>query len=156
MNNAVLSHFGQCADIVIFMALFHQNVFRLNAKKTAFVLLDIFALFCIVMTYDDGLDRFPVLSGSIIRIGIICLVLYYYFEVFKYEYIDDLSAAPGFWIKSMYLLYFCGTFAHHLLINNENAGQNVLENVNAVNWILIIVFNLVFTLAIWLGRVRKV
>lgn len=156
MNNAVITHFGQCADIVIFMALFHQNVFRLRAKNMAFVLLDVFAILCIVMTYVDGLNQFPVLSGSIIRIGIICLVLYYYYEVFKYEYVDNLALTPGFWIQSMYLLYFCGTFAHNLLIDNRNAGQNVLENVNVVNWILIIVFNLVFTLAIWLGRVRKV
>lgn len=154
INNFFIIHVGQCIDLMVFLALFHQNTVRKDARHITFILFDLLLLFCIISSADIGLYDLPIYSGSIIRVSIICFVIYSYFEVFRYEHIEDLSTHPVFWINSMYLLYFSGTFAYHALGNQIRSG-NLAWDTALVNWILIVIFNLVFTLALWLGRIRR-
>jgi|SRR6218665_53548 len=154
VNNMFLSHIGQSFDFIILIGIFSSSVIKPKAKMASFFILDTVIAFCIYYGFSISLQRDPVYASLLIGITVICLVIYFFFEIFRYEHIEDLSVNPVFWIKSTYLLYFSGTFAYHGL--SESLASGVMgENVWIVNWILIIVCNLVFTLAIWLGRVRK-
>lgn len=154
INNLFIWHLSICFDVSIFLAIFHHIVVRNSAKIAAFVIFDVILIACIALSVSGGLGGFPIYSGAITRIAIICMVIYFYFEVFRYEHIEDLSTHPVFWINSMYLLYFSGTFAYHSLTDQINSG-NLTWKTTLVNWILIVIFNLVFTLALWLGRIRR-
>lgn len=154
INYLFVKHVGQCLDIVILIGIFFSNIIKKQAKLLSFVLLDVLLLFCITYSFQITFLNEPVLSSLTIGIVVICLVLYYFFEVFWFEHIEDLSTNPVFWIKSMYLLYFSGTFAYNAMIDHFS-NSSFIGNVVLVNWILLILCNLVFTLAIWLGRAQK-
>jgi len=153
-NFAFIKHVGQCLDIIILVGIFFSNVIKKEAKFFSFLLLDALLLFCIYYSFSITFGREPVLSSLVIGIIVICLVLYYFYEVFRFEHIEDLALNPVFWIKSMYLLYFSGTFAYNAMIDYFS-DSSFIGHVVSVNWMLLILCNLVFTLAIWLGRVQK-
>jgi hypothetical protein len=154
MNNNFLAHVGQSIDVMVLIALFSLNVIKQRAKYASFIVLDLVILFCICYGFSITLLEQPVYASLLVGITIMCLVIYYYYEIFRFEHIEDLALNPVFWIKSAFLLYFAGTFAYYALFSNLAYGV-MGENVRLVNWILIMVCNLVFTLAIWLGRVQK-
>jgi len=154
LKNSFLLHIGQAIDLMILIGIFSQNVIKPTAKLAAFFVLDAVILFCLIYGFKISLQNQPVYASLLVGITIICLVIYYYYEIFRYEHIDDLAGNPVFWIKSTYLLYFAGTFAYNAFYTSLMFGS-MRENVSLVNWILIMICNLVFTLAIWLGRVQK-
>ena len=154
MNNTFILHVGQAIDFMILVGLFSQNVIKSNAQKTSFIILDAVILFCLCYGFKITLLNQPVYASLLVGITIMCLIIYYYFEIFRYEHVEDLAANPVFWIKSAYLLYFSGTFAYNAFYSTLMYGS-MRENVSLVNWILIMVCNLVFTLAIWLGRAQR-
>lgn len=154
VNYVFIKHVGQCLDIVILIGIFFTNIINKRVKFFSFVLMDVFLLFCIIYSFQVTFLQEPVISSLAIGIIVICLVLYYFFEVFWFEHIEDLSTNPVFWIKSMYLLYFSGTFAYNAMIDHFD-NSSFIYNVVSVNWILLILCNLVFTLAIWLGRAQR-
>lgn len=153
--NRYLFHLSNCSDVLLFLGLMQHAFFRMKAKKSTLLLVDFFAMICLIFGLIEGLDKDPVISSTIIHLGIILLVLYYYFEIFRYEYLENLSYNPTFWLNSMYLLFFSGTFAYQILLGETVSGRLSINSA-IVNLILIIVFNLVFTLVLWLGRKRKI
>lgn len=155
IHTTFLEHFVLCLDAILFILFFYENIMLAYAKKAAFVLLDILVSVCVLGAIIGGIHNYPIFANSVVHIGIICMVLYYYYEVFRFEHIDNLPGDSGFWINSVYLLFFSGTFAYNVFLEEQVSG-NFNFKIELVNWILLIIFNLVFTLAIWLGRTRKI
>ncbi len=154
LNNTFLIHVGQAIDFMILVGIFSQNVIKSNAKNASFVILDAVILFCLIYGFRVSLLYTPVYASLLVGIIILCLIIYYYYEIFRYEHIEDLSINPVFWIKSAYFLYFSGTFAYNAFYSSLMYAT-VRDNVSLVKWVLIMVCNLVFTLAIWLGRAQR-
>ena len=155
IHTTFLEHLSLSIDVILFVSFFQSNVITPHMKRISFVLMDMLVLVCISEALIGGIHNYPVFAKSFVHIVVICMVLYYYYEVFRFEHIENLPGDSGFWINSVYLLFFSGTFAYNVFLEEQMNG-NFSFKIDLVNWILLIVFNLVFTLAIWLGRTRKI
>jgi hypothetical protein len=152
-NNMIVSHIYSMLDvslILLFVRSFCQN---LKTRRIINGVVVVYLLFSFIQLYVVGYLSFNYVQAILGTILILLSILYFYFEVFFYEYVKDLAVFAPFWILSMMFLYYSGTFCWNLIFP-EVLNGNLFIEVNYVNDILLIVTNLVITFCLWMAGTR--
>lgn len=150
-NNLFVFSFYALLDTSIIFYFIQQFLRQKKAKLFFLIVISVYLIFSTWSALAFGFDRFNTFQLAIGALYIIGLILYFFFEIFYYETVDDLTKFPPFWIASVWLVYYSGTLFLNLLFN-EVINGNLSVKIDLTNILLLIFTNIVCTLSLWMAR----
>lgn len=154
-NNLFIFSIYSIIDASLIYYFIQQFLLHKKVKLVFMALLALFFMFSSWSAFTFGFERFNSVQLALGALFIILLVLYFFFEIFYYETIEDLTTFPAFWIASVWLVYYAGTLFLNLLFN-EVINGNLSFKVDLTNIILLIISNIVCTLSLWMARKKPI
>ncbi len=153
IHNLFVFHAYNAFDPLIIILFFQQSLRSDRFQKIIPVLFDCIGVFALCYSFSIGYERFPSYQIAVNTGVVVVLVLLFFYEVFYFESMENLSTDPKFWIASVLLLYYVGALAVHLMFEQTLSGY-LSESIRYVNVILLILTHFVFTFTLWMGRIR--
>lgn len=147
-------HIYALLDLPLILIFIRQLLISKSARKLIVVAIVGYTLFSFVHMAVVGIANYNSIQIAVDTIIILVFSLYFFFEIFQYEQIDDLSSYAPFWIVSVFMLYYGGTFFLNLIFG-EVVNGNITKDIDLLNLILLILTNIVLTLCLWMGRTPR-
>jgi hypothetical protein len=154
-NNLFVFSIYALLDTSLIFYFIQQFLQQKKAKLVFMSLLAFFFIFSFWSALTFGFERFNSIQLALGALFIILLILYFFFEIFYFETIEDLTRFPAFWIASVWLVYYAGTLFLNLLFNDVINGYLSFK-VDLTNIILLIITNIVCTLSLWMARKKPI
>ena len=103
-------------------------------------------------TYFDGFNVWLLSNTFFDKIFFIMIALRYFYTTFRDSTEKSLVKTPIFWISTSIMIYNSSTLFVFIFISNYNATQNDENAFNPwiINLIFIILYNILFTIALWM------
>jgi len=153
IHTDAVNHGYSILEALILLLFFQGLIQSSRFQRMVPLLFDCIGLFTVVYSISVGLNKFPSVQIVVNTVMVIVLVLFYFYEVFYYEHMENLSTDSRFWIVSMLLISYVGNFALDLMTEQTITGDLSIS-VYYVNVILTIMTSFVFTFTLWMGRIR--
>lgn len=150
-NNLFIFSIYSLIDTALIFCFIQQFLSVKKVKLFFLVMLVGYFLFSVWSEITFGFGQFNSLQLALGALFIILLILYFFFEIFYFEAIDDLISFPAFWIASVWLVYYAGTLFLNLLFNEILSGHLSFK-VDLTNIVLLIITNIICTLSLWMAR----
>lgn len=123
-----------------------SNIKFKNITKYAMVIIT--AVYLINLLFIQGFDRFNTYTIIVGRISLIIITLLYFFELLKKVETTSLYREPMLWISTGLLFYSVGSFLIHGLYDlHSNFPQNLSRKIWAINSILNLFLNIIYSIA---------
>lgn len=154
-NNLFVFSIYSIIEASLIYYFIQQFLLHKKVKLVFIILLGVFFMFSSWSAFTFGFERFNSIQLALGAIYILLLIIYFFFEIFYFEAIDDLVRFPAFWIASVWLVYYAGTLFLNLLFN-EVINGNLSFKVDLTNIILLMISNIVCTLSLWMARKKPI
>lgn len=151
INNMVLFHLYNCIDVTLILMFIRKIVVQNAAKVFILYVIVLYILFSFIQMPIVGFENLNSLQSGVGSILIITAIFYSFLEIFLYEHIEDLAKYPPFWINSVLLIFYAGTFLLYMSDSFFINGTNSIV-FSKINTILLIVLNCVISLCLWMAR----
>jgi hypothetical protein len=145
---------------LVFLVFFFFNQFSKRINKI--VLLIVFALAMILTIFTNLFDDWQThasLQTGIVFGYVAFIIISYFIEMFRTEKVFNPFKDVYFVVGAVTLLAHSGTLIYDVLYNHLVSGyfgSGIRSILNGVNLGLIVFYNILFSYALWISRLRRI
>lgn len=116
----------------------------------------IFILFCIFVFIREKVPGIPFLPISVAHITLLCLIIYYLFEVMQETVLEPIYLKAIFWISVAFIINSAGNFFLFLYSKNSfNDDPNFKRQYTIIYTTVTVIKNLLLCIAILIKETPK-
>jgi hypothetical protein len=141
-------------EFSFYLFILNKIIIKRKAKTIVKITLVIYFLIALGNIMGFQKQTFHTITYSLGCLLIVCVCVYYFFELFQQPTFINLVREPSFWICSGLLFYYCCSFPLYGAINFLNGIPDfLLKNMQTILTIMNILLYSLFTIA-FLCRIR--
>lgn len=115
-----------------------------------------FVLFCIVIFFREKTPGIPFLPISVAHITLLCLIIYYLFEVMQETVLEPIYIKAIFWISVAFIINSAGNFFLFLYSKNSfNDDPNFKRQYTIIYTTVTVIKNLLLCISILIKETPK-
>ncbi len=140
---------------VIFLTTMYYYIIKSSAAKKLMVfgavLFGIFWCYNFSRTQISKLD-FDFIPSIIESLFFMAVIVYYFYEIMRYNYYTPLFELPSFWVSVAFLIFFSGDFFILLVAKTRFSEFGFGDQFVIVNSTLTIIKNILLCVAIFVNK----
>jgi len=152
-SNIILSIFV-LQEFILLSIMYSYIIKSLIVKKLLLFFIVIFALYCIYAFSIISLQKsyFDFTPAIVESLFFIVVIIYYFYEIMRFNYATPLFQLPSFWISVAFVIFFSGTF--FLLLYSKTMFNEPGFDVQyiVISCTLTIVKNILLSVAIFVNK----
>jgi len=143
-------------EFTLLTYLFHLYIKNNFLRKLILYSPIIFILFCIFVFSREKIPGMPFLPISVAHITLLCLILYYLFEVMQETVLEPIYQKAIFWISVAFIINSAGNFFLFLYSKNSfNDDPNFKRQYTIIYTTVTVIKNMLLCISILIKETPK-